>query len=73
MTERTTKKADNKKYLMIGLALLLLILVGMQAVQINGLQDAIETGGTLASPISSRTAPQRSPIPAQTPVMVGGC
>lgn len=68
-------KKDKQQVILLVLACALLVLAGVQTVQVMMLDTptAGETGSAVAQPALSRTGPANPSPPPQQPAMVGGC
>tara|TARA_Y100000310_G_scaffold291006_1_gene318604 strand:- start:2440 stop:2640 length:201 start_codon:yes stop_codon:yes gene_type:complete len=59
-------------FLLIGLVILVVVIAGVQTVQINALEEKIESGELKAGSATDGTI-QVAARPAAAPTMVGGC
>jgi len=69
--KKKTKKQDTVQYVLVGVAVLLLVLSGAQAIKIDKLSDQVEEMGSASQPVASQPLVPKAPAPQ--PTMVGGC
>ncbi len=62
-------------FIALGVVLVLLLVSGVQAVQISNLKQNVESyeGQPTAQPSTTQSAPTAQPTAQQPPAMVGGC
>lgn len=67
-------KKDSTNLLLLGLVVLLVVISGAQTLQINGLEDKIESGELATGKAAGTISPQvPTARPVAQPSMVGGC